>query len=134
MPWRWRMPGRRWTPPSRCRPSSGNCLRCAASLVQGDVPAALSHLQGLLTHLAGGGSLKGTEWSRTIQFTCYRVLAQASDPRAADFLAAAHTGLQARAATILDAALRQSFLSRIPVHRDIVAAWAAQLAPTDTPR
>ena len=55
-------------------------------------------------------------------------------PRATDFLAAAHTNLQARAATILDAALRQTFLSRIPVHRDIVAAWAAQLAPTDTPR
>ena len=108
--------------------------RAQVALAQGDVPAALSHLQGLLTHLAGGGTLKGTEWPRTVQFTCYRVLAQASDPRAADFLAAAHTDLQARAATILDAALRQSFLCHIPVHRAIVAAWAAQLAPTDTPR
>ena len=108
--------------------------RAQVALAQGDVPAALSHLQGVLTHLADGGTLKGAEWPRTIQFTCYRVLAQASDPRAADFLAAVHSGLQARAATILDADLRQSFLSRIPVHRAIVAAWAAQLAPTDTPR
>jgi len=108
--------------------------RAQVALARGDVAAALSHLQALLAHLADGGTLKGAEWPRTVQLTCYRVLAQASDPRAAAFLAAAHTGLLARAATIHDAALRQSFLSHIPVHRDIVAAWAAQQASLDTPR
>jgi hypothetical protein len=33
--------------------------------------------------------------------------------------------LQATAAAIADAALRQSFLNNIPEHRAIVAAWGA---------
>jgi hypothetical protein len=54
------------------------------------------------------------------------VLASAGDPgdpRAAEWLARAHDALQVQAATISDAALRQSFLDHIPTHREIVAAW-----------
>ena len=53
------------------------------------------------------------------------MLARAADPRAGELLASAHAELQARAATITDAALRESFLSNVPQHREIVAAWAA---------
>jgi hypothetical protein len=48
------------------------------------------------------------------------------DPEAVAWLTRAREALQARAATILDAALREGFLDNIPVHRDIERAWAAR--------
>lgn len=108
--------------------------RARVAMAQGDVAAALKHVQGLLTHLAEGGTLRGTQWPRTIRLTCYEVLAQANDARAVAVLAAAHADLQARAATIDDAAVRHNFLTYIPVHRNIVAAWSAHLAPSATRR
>jgi hypothetical protein len=52
------------------------------------------------------------------------VLHRAGDARAAGVLSRAHADLQARAARIGDAALRESFLNRISEHRAVVAAWA----------
>ena len=71
--------------------------------------------------------LDGVEFPRLVEWTCHRVLASAGDPRAGEWLARAHTALQARAATITDAALRDGFLRNIPVHAQIVAAWAAAI-------
>jgi tetratricopeptide (TPR) repeat protein len=96
------------------------------ALARGDVAGALLAVEGLLAHLAGGGTLVGTESPQLIRLSCHQVLVRAGDPRAAEVLATAHTELKARAATITDAALRHSFLNNIPEHREIVAAWAAQ--------
>ena len=52
------------------------------------------------------------------------VLAAAGDARAAGWLQVAHSKLQGEAATIADAALRRSFLTNIPEHREIEAAHA----------
>ena len=96
------------------------------ALAQGDVSRATRTIEGLLAHLAGGGSLHGTEQPRLIELVCHQVLARAGDPRAAAMLARAHTVLQTVAATIADPPLRQSYLANIPEHRAIIKAWAAQ--------
>jgi tetratricopeptide (TPR) repeat protein len=96
------------------------------ALARGDVAGALLAVEGLLAHLAGGGTLEGTEAPQLIRLSCYQVLARAGDPRAAEVLADTYAALQARAATITKAALRHSFLNDIPEHREIVAAWAVQ--------
>ena len=91
---------------------------------------ALREVEPVLAHLAGGGTLDGTENPRLIELTCHRVLARVGDPRAAEWLTRAHDALQAQAAAIPDAAMRQGYLQNIPLHREIVAAWAARKAGT----
>jgi len=95
------------------------------ALAQGDVAVALQHVETVLAHLAGGGSLDATE-SSLIRLTCYQVLQHVGDARAAEVLADAHAQIQARAANITDTTLRNSFLNNIPSHRAIVSAWAAR--------
>jgi len=94
------------------------------ALARGEPAQSLAPVQALLNHACAGGSLQGTD-SRIIRLTCHRVLKQAGDARATEMLAAAHDELQARAAGIADAALRDSFLNNIREHRDIVVAWDA---------
>jgi hypothetical protein len=61
--------------------------------------------------------------------TCHQVLARAGDPRAAEWLARAHTALMAQADAIAQsgggAELLEGFLQNIPHHREIVALWSA---------
>ena len=110
--------------------ASAGLVRVA--LAQGDTAAALAALQPLLDQVAAGGTLDGTDLPRLIELTCHQALARAGDPAAADWLARAHTALMAQADAIsrdssqhgADPALRQGFLSNIPHHREIVAAWA----------
>ena len=94
--------------------------------------AALQALQPLLDHLAAGGTLDGTEGPRLIELTVHQALALAGDPRAAEWLARAHTALMAQADAIsqhsTDPALRHGFLNHIPHHRAIVAAWAGRIS------
>jgi class 3 adenylate cyclase/tetratricopeptide (TPR) repeat protein len=99
-----------------------------AALAQGGtdaIRAALLRVEALHTHLDGGGNLEGVLDPRLIELTCHQVLAAAHQPRAAAWLARAHAALQVTAESITDEALRRGFLSNIPHHRKIVAAWAA---------
>jgi tetratricopeptide (TPR) repeat protein len=98
--------------------------RARAALAADDVAGAMGFVEALLAHRADSGTFGGAD-SRRILFTCHQVLARAADSRAAELLASAHAELQARAATISDAGLRQSFLNNVPCHREIVAAWTA---------
>jgi len=99
------------------------------ALARADAGAAMRALEPLLAAGARtateGNPLEGVEFPRLVEWTCHRVLASAGDPRAGEWLARAHEALQARAATITDATLREGFLRNIPVHAQIVAAWAA---------
>ena len=92
-------------------------------LARGDVGGALARVNRLLTDMASGASLAGTD-TLEVRLTCHQVLVRAADARAADVLAIAHAELQARAATITDPALQHSFMNGVPVHRQIIAAWA----------
>ena len=103
------------------------------ALAQGDIQAALQALEELLGFAsktrADDNALDGVEFPRLVEWTCHRVLASAGDdPRAVEWLARTHEALQAQAAAIVDAALRQGFLRNIPIHCEIVAAWAARNA------
>jgi tetratricopeptide (TPR) repeat protein len=101
------------------------------ALAQGDVSAALLAVQEVMAHLTDGGKLEGSTAPRLILLTCHQALARAGDARAAEMLARTHSELQARAATIADTALRESFINNIPEHREIVAAWSLQQANGD---
>ena len=94
------------------------------ALAEGDTAAAMTAVQSVLARVAAGGTLGDTQDTRLVELTCHQVLARAGDPRAADWLARAHTALMAQAEAIPDAALRQGLLQNIPHHREIVAAWA----------
>lgn len=60
-----------------------------------------------------------------LELTCYRVLSALGDSRANDWLESAYGSLHNAAQGIRDTALRDGFLTNIPHHREIVAAWAA---------
>ncbi len=93
------------------------------ALLRGDVAGALLELEGVLAHLADGGTLEGAEQPCFIKLVVHRAFASAGDPRASRVLADAYSALRAAAGAITDTGLRQSFLDNIPEHRDIVAAW-----------
>ena len=84
-------------------------------------------MEELLPHLKGDADGDATQ-NMLVRLSCCRVLERAGDARALDVLAAAHTALQARAASFGDAELRRSFLANVPEHNAIVAAWTAYQA------
>jgi ATP/maltotriose-dependent transcriptional regulator MalT len=107
------------------------------ALAEGDATAAVAALQPLLEHIAGGGTLDGTEHPRLVELSCHQALARANDPRADEWLARAHSALMAQADAIsrssTDTTLRQGFLQNIPHHREIVAAWAKRDLASESP-
>ena len=78
----------------------------------------------IVAHFDGGGSIDGTEDPLWIYLTCHEVLASVNSPRAAEFLAIAHTLLCERAAGLGNEE-RAAFLANVPTNRAVVAAWAA---------
>ncbi len=104
----------------RCDAAAG---LARVALAEGDLAAALDHLQEILDHLAGGGNLEGTETPNLVRLTCFQALEQARDARAQGVLEAAYRVVRLRADAIDHDALRETFLARVPEHRDIVSAW-----------
>lgn len=98
------------------------------ALARGEHAAALAHLQATLAGHEDPAALEGTLGAMQVRLTAWRALAAAGDARAPGVLKAAHDALQTHAATLSDATLRQSYLERVPPHRDIVRAWQAQAA------
>ena len=94
------------------------------ALAREDMATALELVERLLVARTSPEGIEGA-YARLVLFTCQRVLAHAGDSRAVELLESVHAELQARAATITDAALRRSFLDNVPLHREIVAAWTA---------
>ncbi len=95
------------------------------ALARGDVPEALRQVQRVLDQEAATGVAHQARNQGRVNLVCHLVLARAMDPRADAWLQRAHGRLQATAANISDAALREGFLANIPDHRAILAAWAA---------
>jgi class 3 adenylate cyclase len=105
-----------------------------AEVAQGDAPAACRAIARLLVHGPGGEALIGTDSQRFIELTCYQVLDAAGDPEADKWLEHAHTEVLAGASRISDPSLRQSFLSNVPYHRDIVEAWRFRNGASESER
>ncbi|MCA0240757.1 MAG: AAA family ATPase [Proteobacteria bacterium] len=96
------------------------------ALAQGHAAAARAAVEPVLAHVAAGGTLDDTEYTREVEWRCHQALAAADDPRAEAWLARAHEGLMAQADALPDPALRHDLLHNIPHHHEIVAAWAAR--------
>ena len=94
------------------------------ALALNDPALALSHLEPVLGELANGGTLEGVVEVNLIRLTCWQALDRAQDPRAGWMLDLAHDAVQATAAAVTDPDLRDSFLTKHPTNRAIVAAWA----------
>ncbi len=110
-------------------------LECRAGLARAhkalaEWEAARDQVETILAHLDAGKTLSGT-WSIVrIFLTCYQVLQETDDPRAARILESGHALLQERAAKIPEENLRRSFLENVPWHREIVRLWEAQRTKT----
>ena len=92
------------------------------ALAQGDTAAALAQAEGFLP-LLGGAPLPSSAEPLRLFWTAYRALRADNDPRAPGILAAGVALLQAQAALIEDAALRQTFLQQVAANREIAAEW-----------
>jgi len=105
------------------------------ALVQGRPAQALEHVQDILSWIEVN-SLEGIEYPLQVYLICYSILqatAQgdpASVERAQGVLAAAHSALMERAASISDEALRLKFLENVTTNREIIAAWQARASLT----
>jgi len=92
-----------------------------------DLQIAMSQVESLLKKMTDGGALVGS-LSRSVDLACFQVLEAANDPRAFNLLERAHGALQGQALAITDVALRDSFLTNIPEHREIVNAWERHIS------
>ncbi|MBN1484135.1 MAG: tetratricopeptide repeat protein [Chloroflexia bacterium] len=88
------------------------------ALAGGDLPEAQRLVEEIL-HSLQGCTLDGIEEPARIYLTCYQVLQAGGDKRAAELLQRARDLLEVRAARIADPDVRQSYLQRVPVHREI---------------
>ena len=95
------------------------------ALAQGAMGTALQHVQSLMATAAMSGSLDDAEDPRMLELTCFQVLAASLDLRASLWLERAHEAVQATARKISDVVLRNSFLTNVPHHREILAASAS---------
>lgn len=98
------------------------------ALSQHQQAEALAYVEEILVYLETN-SLAGAWEPFLVYLTCYQVLQAGDDARAGKILITAHRLLQERAGKIDDAALRQSFLNSVAVHRAIGQALADLPAP-----
>ena len=101
-------------------------------LAEGRLPEAQQQVEKIAAELAAGMSLAATGDALRPHLACHRVWAATGDSRAAQAIDTAHAELQALAAKTGEEDTQRSILEQVPLHREIVAAWAAQrAAPTD---
>jgi class 3 adenylate cyclase/tetratricopeptide (TPR) repeat protein len=89
-------------------------------LAQNKIDEARTHVETILLYLTTG-NLNGTDEPIRVYLTCYYALKAAGDPRAEKTLITAYNFLQERAERIQDDALRQSFMEKVPAHRELIA-------------
>jgi len=111
-----------------CEPRAG---LAQLYLARGAADAALAEVEVILEYLRHG-SLEGTYEPLNIYLICYRILHTLDDPRQEPLLATACRLLETGAANISDARLRQSYLERVPAHRELRAAGNAKQETYET--
>lgn len=99
------------------------------SLAQGDLGGAQDRVEEILSYLQANTLPGGGEPLR-VHLTCYQVLSASRDPRAWDVLARAHALLLEQANKIENTEERCSFLENVGAHREIVAAYCIDAAPS----
>lgn len=91
-------------------------------LAQGELEQARIEVEEMLRYLEEH-TAEGNDDPFWVYLTCYQVLEAAGDERGQAILKDAYYLLQERALRINDASLQQSYLERVPTHRQIIAAW-----------
>ena len=85
-----------------------------AALCTDDLPAASLEAEKILSFLADGGSLDGTEEPLRIYHNCYQYLKQQKDPRAQQVLGAAAQLLEMQVSKFADDTARKAFVENFP--------------------
>jgi predicted ATPase len=93
------------------------------ALLRGDVSLASGYVETILGYLSSGGRLDSADQPLRVYHVCYLVLKAVQDPRAAEVLETACDLLNARAASMTDAAARKMFLENIAYHHELLTAW-----------
>jgi tetratricopeptide (TPR) repeat protein len=96
-----------------------------AALAGGDVAEACARIGPILVSLEAG-TIDAADDPLRVYLTCWQVLCAAGDPRAEQVLRQGFDLLQARAARIDDARMRQMFLEHVPHHREIAETWRSR--------
>ena len=89
---------------------------------------AMAWAEKLLSYLAAGGSLEGTEEPLRIYLSCLRILEKEGDLRFADVLKTAMTLLNEQVSRIEDAIARRRYIDNVPWRRAIEQAWSVHEA------
>jgi tetratricopeptide (TPR) repeat protein len=90
---------------------------------EGQGQRAMGFVEEIWRHLESGGNLEGTESPFWVYWRVYEVLKEKGDDRARAVLLRANSELEARAAGIADEGMRQSFMSQIPIHKQLIEAF-----------
>lgn len=96
----------------------------ALDLAQGDVTAALRAIEPVLSHFATTTFATGQR-PQELLLIAYEILVANADPRATSVLRQAWRYVQEQAAKIDDVRLRESFLTQVPVNRDLARLVAS---------
>ena len=94
---------------------------------EGDLSRARTLVEAEMPALEGSSGLMASTFSLAARMAAWRVLRAAGDERAATQLTLAMTGLDDRVRHIGDPRARERVLTLPPLHREITAAWAAQV-------
>jgi class 3 adenylate cyclase/tetratricopeptide (TPR) repeat protein len=97
---------------------------------EGELARALEIVDREAPLLAEPNALETAAAPLAARVAAWRILAAAADPRAAQQLELAMTYLRRRTEKIRDPAVRERVLTGRPLHREILAAWAAQQPET----
>jgi len=93
---------------------------------EGDLSQAMTLLEAEMPALEGSGGLRASDLAA--RMAAWRVLRTAGDARAASQLTLARNGLDDMVRHIGDPQSRERVLTLPPLHREITAAWAAQVS------
>jgi hypothetical protein len=93
------------------------------ALGNGDPTSAQAHIEIILSHLANGGNLDGTEEPLRIYLAIYQTLAAKSDPRADQILKEAYSVLQEQVNRIQGQTNREMFVHNVPWRQKIEEFW-----------
>lgn len=95
------------------------------ALVEGDINAAIDHIDPLIYYLEQGGTLEGTDDPIRVYLTCFHILQQANDPRASLPLEAGYQLILTRATSIKNEVVRKNYVEKIPHNQELLSAWKA---------
>ncbi|MCA9922129.1 MAG: tetratricopeptide repeat protein, partial [Anaerolineales bacterium] len=88
-----------------------------------DFTNAKAYAESILTYLETNPLLYGTVYPFWVWMGCYQALTAVNDPRSQILLKTTYDRLQKRASHFTDQSERISYLTKVPYHREVIAAY-----------